>query len=122
MKAAQGLLTGRLQEAGGLRAVLEEAKEDGVPLDRDHLREIVNRRAEFNHYSKDGTQGVTKPAAMTYADYKKDLATVKELGDGRTDPGIVRKAKTRRRSLRQPRVALPAGEGAAQVGQPAWRS
>ncbi len=93
VKAAQGLLVDRLQDAGGLRAVLEEAKEDGVPLDRDSLREIVLRRADFNYWSKDGKEGFTKPAANTYADYKKDLALVKELGEVRTDYGIVTKAK-----------------------------
>lgn len=93
VKAAQGLLVGRLQDAGGLRAVLEEAKEDGVPLDRDSLREIVLRRADFNYWSNDGKEGVNKPAAPTYAEYKRDLAAVKELGEGRTDYGIVTKAR-----------------------------
>lgn len=93
VKAAQGLLIGRLQEAGGLRAVLEEAKEDGVPLDRDHLREIVIRRADFNYWSQDGIEAITKPAATTYAEYKKDLATVKEVGDGQTSGDVVKRAK-----------------------------
>lgn len=82
VKAAQGLLAGRLKEAGGLRAVLEEAKQDGVPLRRDDLREIVLRRANYNHWSKDGREGYTKPAAQTYAEYKHDLAVVKQLGNG----------------------------------------
>jgi hypothetical protein len=93
VKAAQGLLIGRLQDAGGLRAVLEEVKEDGVSLDRDSLREIVLRRADYNYWSKDGKEGITKPAANTYADYKQDLALVKELGAGRTDYGMVSKAR-----------------------------
>ena len=93
VKAAQGLLIGRLQDAGGLRAVLEEAKDDGAPLDRDSLREIVLRRADFNFWSKDGKEGFTKPAAKNYAEFKKDLALVKELGEDRTDYGIIAKAK-----------------------------
>jgi len=93
VKAAQGLLIGRLQEAGELRAVLEEAKVDGVTLDRDHLREIVIRRADFNYWSKDGIEGVTKPAATSYADYKKDLAAVKDLDDGQTSWDVVNRAK-----------------------------
>jgi hypothetical protein len=92
VRAAQGLLAGRLKEAGGLRAVLEEAKEDGVPFDRDHLREIVLRRAEFNCRSKEG--GSLKPAAETYAEYKADLEMVKELGDGQTSWDVVNRAKT----------------------------
>ncbi len=87
VRAAQGLLFGRLQKAGGLRAVLEEAKEDGVPLDRDALREIVLRRADFNYNSKHSGPG--KPVAKTYAAYKKDLATVAELGDYKADYNII---------------------------------
>ncbi len=93
VKAAQGLLTGRLQDAGGLRAVLEEAKDDGVPLDRDHLREIVVRRADYSYWSKDGTEGVTKPAAKSYADYKQDLAAVRELGGSHTSWDVVKRAQ-----------------------------
>ncbi|HEX3655112.1 MAG TPA: hypothetical protein VHV55_04875 [Pirellulales bacterium] len=81
VKAAQGLLIGRLEDAGGLRVMLQEAREDSVPLDQDHLREIVLRRADFNYWSKDGTEYVNKPAAKTYAEYKKDVAIVKPLGD-----------------------------------------
>ena len=81
MRAAQALNSGRLKDAGGLRAVLKEAKQDGVPMDRDCLREIVQRRADYNHYSQHGAAGQTKPAAPTYADYKRDLAVVKELGN-----------------------------------------
>ncbi len=93
VKAAQGLLNGRLKDAGGLRAVLEEAKEAGVPFDRDHLREIVLRRADYHYWSTEGKEGVTKPAAKTYAEYKKDLTTVKELGDGQTSWDVVQRAK-----------------------------
>ncbi len=82
VKAAQGLLSDRLAEAGGLRAVLDEAKEDGVPLDRDHLREIVVRRADYNYLSKEGYQGNERPAAKTYAEYKMDLVMVNNMGDG----------------------------------------
>lgn len=93
VKAAQGLLTARLDEAGGLRAVLQEAKEDGVPLDRDHLREIVLRRADFSYLSDAEYKGDDKPAAKTYAEYKNDLAAVKEMGSGPTDYGITDRAK-----------------------------
>ena len=93
VKAAQGLLTARLDEAGGLRAVLQEAKEDGVPLDRDHLREIVLRRADFSYLSDAEYKGYDKPAAKTYADYKRDLAAVKQMGSGPTDYGITERAK-----------------------------
>jgi len=93
VKAAQGLLTDRLSEAGGLRAVLAEAQEDGVPLDRDHLREIVIRRADFAYLSKEGYEGRDKPAAKTYAEYKKDLATVKEVETGPLSYGIIDEAK-----------------------------
>lgn len=81
VKAAQALTNERLGEAGGLRAVLEEAKQDSVPLDQTHLREIVLRRANYNFYSKDGREGITKPAAQTYDEYKHDLAVVKQLGE-----------------------------------------
>jgi len=92
VRAAQGLLIGsRLKDAGGLRAVLTEAKDDGVPLDRDDLREIVLRRAEYNYRSKEA--GSKKPAATSYAEYKADCQTVKQLGDGPTDYEIVAKAK-----------------------------
>lgn len=80
VRAAQGL-SGRLKDAGGLRTVLEEAKQDGLPMDRDSLREIVLRRANYNYYSKEGTPGETKPAAQTYAAYKLDVATAKQLGE-----------------------------------------
>jgi hypothetical protein len=93
IKAAQGLLIGRLREAGGLRAVLEDAKEDGVPLDRDHLREIVLRRADFSYWSKEGKAGSTKPAAKTYAKYKQDLATIREIANARSDNSVVGKAQ-----------------------------
>ncbi len=106
VKAAQGLLFGRLEIAGGLRAVLEEAKEDGVTLDRDHLREIVIRRAEFNYWSTDGKDGITKPAATNYAEYKKDLATVKELGDGPSSSDVVTKAKALDGDLAENIVAI----------------
>jgi hypothetical protein len=106
VKAAQGLLIGRLQDAGGLRAVLEEAKEDSVPLDRDHLREIVLRRADFNYWSQDGIEGITKPAATTYAEYKKDLAAVKELGDGQSSSDVVTKAKALDGDLAENIVAI----------------
>lgn len=106
VKAAQGLLNGRLQDAGGLRAVLEEAKEDGAPFDRDHLREIVLRRADYNRSSGEGAEGVTKPAARSYAEYKKDLATVKELGDGQTSWDVVQRAKALGGDLGDNLVAL----------------
>lgn len=111
VKAAQGLLIGRLQDAGGLRAVLDEAKEDGVPLDRDHLREIVIRRANFNYWSKDETEGVNKPAATAYADYKKDLAAVGELADGKTSWAVVKRAKALDGDLADNLVALCQQEG-----------
>jgi hypothetical protein len=106
VKAAQGLLNGRLQDAGGLRAVLEEAKEEGVAFDRDHLREIVLRRADYNRSSAEGTEGVTKPAARSYAEYKKDLATVKELGNGQTSWDVVQRAKALGGDLGDNLVAL----------------
>jgi hypothetical protein len=81
VKAAQGLLAGRLKDAGGLRAVLEEAKQDSVPLKRDDLREIVLRRADYNYWSRDGQEGINKPAAKSYAEYKHDVATAKQLGE-----------------------------------------
>ncbi len=89
VKAAQGLLNGSLSKAGGLRAVLEEAKENGVPMDRDHLREIVLRRTEF----QDGEEGMSKPAARTYADYRQDLKSIKELGVGKTSLDVVNRSK-----------------------------
>jgi hypothetical protein len=106
VKAAQGLLIGRLPDAGGLQAVLEEAKEDGVPLDRDHLREIVIRRADFAYWSKDGFEGITKPATTNYAEYKKDLATVKELGNGQSSSDVVTKAKALDGDLAENIVAI----------------
>jgi hypothetical protein len=93
VRAAQGLLPGRLKDAGGLRAVLDEAKEDGVPLDRDALRVIVLRRADYNYWSKEGKEGGSKPAAKTYAAYKRDLATVADLGDYKGDYDIISTAQ-----------------------------
>ena len=93
VRAAQGLLPGRLKDAGGLRAVLTEAKEDGVTFDRDALREIVLRRADHNDWSKEGKEGGSKPAAKTYAAYKKDLATVAELGDYKGDYNVISTAQ-----------------------------
>lgn len=93
VKAAQGLLTGRLKEAGGLQAVLGEAQEDGAPLDRESLREIVNRRADYNYYSEKGEVGVNRPAAPTYGEYKADLETAGRLGKFPADFEVVTRAK-----------------------------
>lgn len=85
IKAAQALVSGRLTEAGGLRGVLEEAAQDGVPLDQSHLQEIVQRNADYSYYSVNGQEGTDKPAATTYGQYKKDLALVKDvLGGGKS--------------------------------------
>jgi hypothetical protein len=73
--AAQGLLPARLKDAGGLLAVLKEAKEDGVPFTKDNLRAVVERRSS---YFKEGA----KVAATTYADYKQDCVLVKPLEGG----------------------------------------
>jgi hypothetical protein len=78
--AAQGLLPGRLEEAGGLLAVLQEAKEDSIPLTKDNLRDIVLRRANYSYCSK--TDGAMKPAGATYTDYKRDCIVAKKLGKG----------------------------------------
>lgn len=78
--AAQGLLPGRLTEAGGLLAVLQEAKEDGVRLTKDNLKEIVLRRATYNADSR--SDGPRRPAASTYAEYKKDCQVARKLGRG----------------------------------------
>jgi hypothetical protein len=73
--AAQGLLPARLKDAGGLLAVLKEAKEDGVPFTKDNLRAVVERRSSF---FKEGA----KVSAPTYSDYKQDCRAVKPLEGG----------------------------------------
>ncbi len=111
VKAAQGLLTERLSEAGGLRVVLEEAQADGVPFERDHLREIVMRRADFNYLSKEGYEGRDKPAAKTYAEYKKDLATIKDIENGPLSYGIIDEAKNHDGDFADNLVALCKEQG-----------
>jgi hypothetical protein len=73
--AAQGLRPHLIKDAGGLVAIFEEAQEDGVPLTKDNLRAIVERRA---NYFREGA----KVAATSYADYKQDWTVAKTLGTG----------------------------------------
>jgi hypothetical protein len=87
--AAQGLLPGRINAAGGYLAVFAEAKEDGVPLTKDNLREIVLRRAEYAYRSKPDSH--RKPAASDYEQYKQDLAIAGRLGGN--SGGVVSDAK-----------------------------
>lgn len=87
--AAQGLLPGRLNEAGGLLAVLQEAKADGVQFNKGNLRAIVLRRANYHFWCN--TDGPRKPAASTYQEYKQDCLIATRLGKGTW--GIVTDAK-----------------------------
>jgi hypothetical protein len=92
--ACRGLGGSKLEQAGGLRAVLEEAVEDGT-LYRDSLHAIVERRAEFTRYQGPlMRESIYKPAATTYAEYKKDLAVVKEVDEYKTSPSTFHRAKT----------------------------
>lgn len=81
--AAQGLFSSGLQAAGGMRTVLQEAKDDGVKLTSLNLRTIISRRVTF-------ADGV---AAKTYDQYKQDCElwqlTFNSLNDIVEDEDIV---------------------------------
>jgi hypothetical protein len=64
VKAAQGLLIGRLKEAGGLQAVLQEVKEDGSPLNSsttlpERITRLSCRRFSFHNKSGAGCSRTT---------------------------------------------------------------
>jgi hypothetical protein len=63
------------QEEAGLIAVLQEAAEGGKSLSGDNLRAICNRRYQFFNRHR----WRPKPLALTYEDYKNDLALVEPL-------------------------------------------
>jgi hypothetical protein len=65
------------QEEAGLTAVLQEAAQDGVSFSGENLRVICDRRYHF--YSRHRWR--PEPLALTYDDYKKDLALVQPLAE-----------------------------------------
>jgi hypothetical protein len=90
--AAQALCSYRLPDAGGLKAVLEEARENGG-MSAVNLKTIIDRRADFFSADEDDDR---RPAAKSYAEYKADLVTLNKLGSTTrrmTDFGIVEEAR-----------------------------
>lgn len=92
VRAVQGLSGGHLCDAGGLQAVLAEAKADGVPFDREHLRAIVERR--YAYFSEEVPE-FRKPAAPTYDQYRADLAALEQFATVPTSPALVEQAANR---------------------------
>jgi polyhydroxyalkanoate synthesis regulator phasin len=92
VKAAQGLLPSRIESAGGIRVVLEEAQGDGVAFSFDGLREITLRRAEYESWKNE------MPAA-DYETYKQDLKIAEQLAACPHANFLLDKAKSKEGNL-----------------------
>jgi hypothetical protein len=101
--AARALVPWKVRKAGGLRAIFNEAQQDGLSFSEAHLREIVDRRSRY------GTMQATEKgqfAAATYEQYRADLRAVEALGQVEVDRCLLDHAKAQDGLLQDAIVAL----------------
>ncbi len=85
-----GSESGKIEDAGGLSAIINDIKEDGGKFTETAIKDVVERRSTFTR--KFGTSDPSKPAAKSQEEYKADLKVVEPLGRNGS-PEIVHLAK-----------------------------